>query len=93
MALEENGGYLTPVIEMRPTLAADVERLRRDHQQMAEIMDTIHAALNDLNPQHRRSARECCYRIESLLSYVQHHERNENLLVTYVFTQDIGDHD
>ena len=93
MALEEDGGYLESVLDVRPTLAADVERLRKDHKELGRIMDTIHQTLTDLKPEDRQQARECCYGIDCLLSYVEHHEKNENLLVTYVFTQDIGDHD
>lgn len=93
MALEEHEGYLTSVVEQRPALAPEVERLKREHQELTKLMNRIHLCLAELTGTDRLLIRDCCARIGSLLSYIEHHEDDENLLVTYAYTQDIGTSD
>ncbi len=93
MSLEESEGYLTAVIEQRPTLTAEVERLKHEHAELGVIMDSIHNALYALKPDDRLLVRDVCRRIDRVLSYVDHHEDDENLLVTFVFCTDIGTKD
>lgn len=90
MALEEQGDYLAPVVERRPTLSGEVDLLNHEHGEMMQIAEEIHRTLHALTPEDRLLARDCCQRIESLLSYVRDHEHRENLLVLAVFTEDIG---
>jgi Mg2+ and Co2+ transporter CorA len=56
-------------------------------------LDGLHRALHELTPEDRLLARDCRDRIQSLLTYIDHHEELENNLVTFAFTQDIGAHD
>jgi hypothetical protein len=93
VALEENEGYMVGVIERRPTLAPEVDRLKHEHSELAQIMDGIHKAVQDLSPEDRLLIRDCCRRIENLIHYIDHHEDDENMLVTFVFTHDIGTKD
>jgi hypothetical protein len=93
MALEEQGGYLAAVLERRPGLAGQVERLDREHIELIRIMDGVYRLACDMTPDDRLLVRDCCGRINDLLDYVEHHEDEENLLVTYVFSQDIGTKD
>jgi hypothetical protein len=37
--------------------------------------------------------RDFCHRIEFLLGYIERHEELENNLVTFTFTQDLGEND
>jgi hypothetical protein len=37
--------------------------------------------------------RDCCARIENLLSYIEHHDNEETLMVTSAFTRDLGAND
>ncbi len=93
MALEEQEGYMTLVVERRPTLSAQVEHLKHEHRQFAHLMDRIHETLEVLEPTDALVAFDCCRRVDQLLSYIDRHENDENLLMTYVFTQDMGAHD
>ena len=90
MALEERDGYMQFVLERRPTLAPQVEKLKHEHEELARIMDGVHKAVADLMPDDKLRVRDCCDRIRNLLSYVEHHENAENMLVTFVFTYDMG---
>ena len=90
MALEERGGYLTAVLEQRPTLSDAVGRLRNEHRELGRIMNGIHQTLHETAPQDTLMIRDTCARIQNLLGYVEHHEGRENSLVLSVFTEDIG---
>ena len=90
MALEERGGYLTAVLEQRPTLSGAVELLRNEHRELTRIMNGIHQTLHEVAPQDTLMIRDSCVRIQNLLSYVEHHEARENSLVLSVFTEDLG---
>ncbi len=93
MALEEKDGYMAMVTEQRPTLSPHVEHLKREHHQFAHLMDRIHETLMSVEPGEVLVAFDCCRRIENLLSYIDRHENDENLLITYVFTQELGARD
>jgi len=90
MALEEQDGYMVPVMERRPALAAEIERLAHEHKELQRLMEGIHAFLQDLQPGDRLLIRDCCHRINDFISYMEHHTNDENLLVLSVFTDDIG---
>ena len=90
MALEERDGYLASVLELRPTLAGEVARLQHEHLELARLTDDIHRTLGQLAPEDRLLTRDACQRIGNLLSYLEHHEADENLIVLSAFTDDIG---
>lgn len=93
MALEEREGYMKVVLERRPTLSKQVERLRHEHGEITRIMADVAQAVAVLTSEDRLLARDCSDRMANLLAYVEHHERDEELLITYAFTQDIGTED
>ena len=90
MALEEHNGYLTEVLDRRPTLAGSVEKLRREHTALTRIVDGIFADLKEMMPEDHLLIRDCCRRVGHFLDDVKHHEGDENLLVLSVFSRDIG---
>ncbi len=90
MALEVQDGYMPAVRERRPTLSKEVARLEHEHGEMTRIMDSVHRALAAVSPHDRLVIRECCQRIGNLLTEVQRHEADENMMVMSVFTRDIG---
>lgn len=90
MALEVQDGYLPAVRERQPTLSKEVARLEHEHGEMTRIMGSIHRALAEVSPHDRLLIRECCQRIGNLLTEVQRHEADENMMVMSVFTRDIG---
>jgi hypothetical protein len=93
MALEEADGYLSGVMERRPTLASEVDRLAHEHRELAEIMLSIHEQLARLSPDDPLVIRECGARIAALLGYVERHEGFENVLIVSAFSDDIGSKD
>jgi iron-sulfur cluster repair protein YtfE (RIC family) len=93
MVLEERGGYLTTVVDLRPTLSTEIDRLQHEHVELNTIMTSVQAAVASLGPEDRLLVRDCCRRLENLLNYVEHHENDENLLLITTLTTDLGAHD
>ena len=93
MVLEEQGGYLTAVLDIRPTLSTEIDRLQHEHVELNRIMTSVQAAVAKLKPEDKLLVRDCCRRIENLLHYVEHHENDENLLLITTLTTDLGAHD
>ena len=93
MALEEQDGYMVAVAEHRPILTKEIDRLAHEHAELARIMESIQRELSEASPEDQLLLLDCGRRIQSLLQYVDHHERDENLLVMSAFTEDIGTKD
>lgn len=87
-ALEEEGGYMTGVLEKRPTLAGVVESLLHEHVEMRRIMEEIEQRLMELTPADKLLIRDACHRIQALLQYMEHHAREEDLLLMSLFKDD-----
>ncbi len=92
MAAEERDGFLTPVLELRPTLSFEVEHLRKEHAEIARWLDQIWNELVDIREDDDLLIGDTLHRIKHLISTVRHHEEREELLVSFVFSQDIGGH-
>ncbi len=90
MALEEQGGYMTVVTEVRPTLSPEVARLGHEHREFGHLMNHIHRMLLDVGPEDNLLIRDICHRVNDLISYIDHHNRTENVLVMSALSQDIG---
>lgn len=90
IALKERDGYMLPVVERRPGLARDVDRLAHEHRELQRILDGIHKDLQELQPDDDLLIRDTCRRIQNLLSYIEHHDADENLLLLTAFTEDLG---
>ena len=74
-------------------LAEEVSQLGHEHGEMIRIMDAIYTLLRESSAEDRLVIRDCCARIQDLLTYVEQHEQRENMLVLTVFTQDLGELD
>ena len=90
MALEERDGYMVPVVNRRPALAREVDRLAHEHREMRRILDGIHEELCRLQSGDALLIRDCCRRIGDLVSYIEQHDADENRLLLTAFTEDIG---
>ena len=90
MALEEQDGYMISVVQRRPTLTHEVDRLAHEHYEMQQILDRIHNEIDQLRPDDHLLIRDCCARIQDVIAYTEHHENTENLLVLAAFTDDLG---
>ena len=89
-AEEADEGFLSPVLEARPTLSPQVEQLRSEHRQFVTWLDQIHEQAVGVQPEDRLLIEDLCNRVESIVKAIQHHQEHEDLLVTFVFSQDIG---
>ena len=90
MHIEEEDGYLLPVVEQRPTLGEEVESLRHEHDELRRLMDDLERTVHELVPGDQLLIRDCCLRLQTFLGHVGRHEEHENHMVLYSFTQDIG---
>lgn len=93
MALEEVDGYMSHVALQLPALVRELERLGHEHEELMKIMDEIYHTLGELHEHDHLLARDCCNRINQLLSYVEHHENEETRLLTFAFSQEFGEKD
>ncbi len=90
MAAEESEGFMRPVLELRPTLSPEVDRLKKEHSEMLSWLDLIWAELEMIKPDDKLLVQDVCLRIQNLIAAVERHKEHEELLVTFVFSQDIG---
>lgn len=93
MALEEQDGYMATVVELRPALSREVDRLSHEHAELMQIMDSIHEDLHELRGEDHLLILDSCRRIQNLLHYLEHHEKDENLLLLSTFSNDVGTKD
>jgi iron-sulfur cluster repair protein YtfE (RIC family) len=90
MAIEEEDGYLTPVIDNRPGLASQVELLRHEHDELRCLTENLGTTVHNLKPEDNLIIADTCMRIQTYLGHVQRHEEHENHIVLYTLTEDIG---
>jgi hypothetical protein len=90
IAVEEMGGFLNIVVERNPTLSAQVEHLRRTHEEMIAMAGETMTALRKLDAADRKSVDHAALLVRMALSEVAAQEQAECLLVSFVFTQEIG---
>ena len=81
------------VLEHRPTLSGRVERLEQEHRDLVRLLDDLHKLAGELIPDRQLLLRDFCHRVQFLLSYVEHHEDEENDLIGLVFSEDMGAND
>lgn len=93
IAMEERDGYMSAVIELRPRLIDEVERLKREHRQILRLLNAVHDLCEDVEPADSLIIRDVCHRVQDILRYVEHHNHSENVLVISAFHEDIGTHD
>lgn len=91
--LEEQDGYMTAVVEYRPSLSREVDRLAHEHGELERLMTGIRRQLSELSADDALLIRDACRRIQNLLLYLEHHTKEENLLVMSVFQVDLGTDD
>lgn len=89
---EEEGGFMKPVVELRPTLSPKVEKLREEHRAHRKILDDVLTALrgSGLGPMESSKAPAA---LRSLIEALIRHEEEENSLVLGVFCDDVGTKD
>ena len=77
MALEEEGGYLSAVIEQKPYLQARVDKLAGDHARLRARIRRIVPALEELNEWQEVDFDRTCEEIRAMLADVDRHDVQE----------------
>ena len=85
-----SGGYLAHVLEVRPTLSKQVERIRHEHSEILRMIDWIDNELNQITPEDRLLIGDACARVQRFMAVVAQHDQREAMLTMLVFNQDIG---
>jgi len=88
--LEEDGGYLSQVLEARPTLSDRIGLLESEHRQIQMLIENLHPALAACRSDDRLLVHDCCIRIQVLLNCIRDHEAKENELVSQTHSTDLG---
>ena len=90
MNIEEEGGYLVPVLEQRPTLIERVAALKHQHSELRRLMDDLERTVHNLHTDDTIIIHDTCMRVQAFLGHIAQHDEHENHIVLYSFTQDIG---
>ena len=90
MKIEETDGFMTPVLERRPTLRPNVEGLAKEHEKIAADLSEIITCLADERDRLREVYEGCLGRLQEFLTRLSDHEHRETKLVQQVFNLDMG---
>lgn len=86
-AVEENGGYLSDVLEFAPQFAEQAAQLCGQHTSLLKTLDELETRL-------RKPESEACDSVsgefETFIHDLQNHEHQENNMVQSAFNQDEG---
>ncbi|MFQ5806902.1 MAG: hemerythrin domain-containing protein [Phycisphaerae bacterium] len=89
-AAKEEDGYLSAVVEQRPTLSTQVEHIRREHDEILQLAEHILRDLSEVLPENRLLLADICARVQRFMAVVADHDQREIMITMYVFSQDIG---
>jgi len=92
-ALEEEGGYLNAVREVRPALDEDIHGLVCQHREVGFLLTEVFHEVSEVQADTPLRIRDVCCRIRNLIEILQQHEEIENRLMSQVLTRDMGTHD
>jgi len=92
MDFEEEDGFLTPVVQIRPTLSTQVEQIRSEHE---KIIQTIQELIRAFESPRQSTfwPRDVPEATLELLDEITNHEEKENTMVLDVFCHDVGTKD
>jgi len=91
-AIEEDGGFMTPVLEERPNAVDTVDRLKGEHEEILDQCDEIQRILQSSSASSDQ-VDGICERLRSLIEQLHEHERLEDELIQSVFVDDMGTKD
>jgi hemerythrin-like domain-containing protein len=92
-ALEEDGGFMTPVLEVRPTKAPIVETLKAEHRLLLEELDKLAQTMCKTAPSDCDACEKLCESFKQLVKSLKKHEQTEDRLLQSAFAEDIGTKD
>jgi len=77
MKIEEEGGYMSHVLDAKPHLQQRVEKLATDHVRFRNRLRELLPELNDIKEGEEPRFVQVCDELESLLKEVDHHDLRE----------------
>ena len=89
-AAKQEDGYLSMVIEQRPTLSQQVERLRLEHEEILHMGTQIQEELASMTPEQYLRVADACARVLRFMAVAADHDQREIMITMYVFNQDMG---
>jgi len=89
-AAQEKGRFFQNLLDLRPTLSKQVERLRREHTELLRMADRIRAELAEIDAADRLLAADLSARIQRFLAVVAQHEQRESTITLLVFNEELG---
>jgi hemerythrin-like domain-containing protein len=90
MTIEEEGGYMADVLEVKPYLQERIERLASDHQRFRERLRTLMPELNDIKEWEEPRFDQVCDDLRLLLDEVDEHDVREGELLQESLLVDEG---
>lgn len=90
MEVEEEGGYMSVVGEMKPYLQERIDKLAGDHERFRARMQRLMPQIDDLSDRDEARFREVCSDLRSLLDDVDEHDATEISLLQEALLFDVG---
>ena len=90
MSLEEDGGYMIVVEELKPNMSEQADALRSEHDEFRASLERLVPSLDKLSPEDERRFHQVCYEINVLLDQVDQHDSKEVTLLQDALLFDEG---
>jgi hypothetical protein len=88
--VKRDGGYLSHVTEVRPTLSKQVDKIKHEHEEILRMAGWIVDELEQVECTDRLLIADACARIQRFMAIVSQHDQREAMITMLVFNQDIG---
>ncbi len=87
---QESGGYMKNLLELRPWMSNEIDRLQSEHSQILRMADRIKTDLAQTQASDRLLIGDICARTSRFMSVVSQHEQRENTFTLLVFNEELG---
>ena len=90
MDMEEHGGYMSVVSEIKPNMQHRIEQLERDHAQFREWAEQLLHEVEEVSEYQGEQVHQACQRITEFLARVDQHDKEEIQLLQETLLCDEG---
>jgi hemerythrin-like domain-containing protein len=92
ISIEDEGGYMSHVVECKPYMEERIEQLARDHTRFRERLRKLIPKLNDIKEWEEPRFEEVCDELRSLIADIdRHNEQEVELLQESMLVDDGGE--
>ncbi|MCG3138583.1 MAG: hypothetical protein HJJLKODD_02448 [Phycisphaerae bacterium] len=88
--MEEEGGFMKPVVDKRPTLSPQIARLREEHRQMRHLCYELEMFVEECRAPSLQQIAHIRERSDEIIDCLKAHEKAENQLIQDAFQLDLG---